>query len=88
MKKYFPKKYLIEILVTTVFLVAIELIFRAVEGFAIFDWATFRIFLSSFFLVVFFTFFISLAKKEKTRKFWNIRFPAAWVSFLSLYLNQ
>ena len=97
MKKYIPKKYFIEIFITTIFLFAIELSFRAVEGFAIFDWATFRIFLSSFFLSVFLVFLTSFAKKEKTRKIWNLIFlfvatVYAWIqagfgNFLGVYIS-
>ena len=72
--------------------------FRAVEGFFFFDWATFRIFLSSFCFSIVLHFFLTFCKKERTRNLWRVIFLLissiyAWIqagfnNFLGVYISM
>ncbi len=68
MKKFIHKKFLLEVVITTIFFFSIEMIFRVVEKFTIIDWATFRIFLSCFFISLLLSFFTYFFKKDQTRR--------------------
>ena len=68
MKKFIHKKFLLEVVITTIFFFSIEMIFRVVEEFTIIDWATFRIFLSCFFISLLLSFFTYFFKKDQTRR--------------------
>lgn len=97
MKKFLYKEFLLESIITTCFLFGIEIIFRVVEGFMIIDWATWRIFLSSFFLSFLVTFFLFFFKKMQTRRrgiaiFLFIATIYTWIqagfnSFLGVYVS-
>lgn len=67
MKKYKNSVLLWESVILTLFFFGIELIFRVVQGFTIFDYATLRIFFSCAFLSILVEFFLSFFKKQKTR---------------------
>ena len=97
MKKYYSRDFLLEIIIFTAFIFGVEVIFRAVECFTIFDWATFRIFLSAFFIATIIEIILSFIKKNKVKK--TIRIIVlllitiyAWVqagfnNFLGVYIS-
>ena len=97
-KKYIHNKYFIDILIFTVFFFGVEVIFRAVEGFSFFDWATFRIFLSSFCFSIVLHFFITFIKSERARNIIRLIFLLivsiyAWMqagfnNFLGVYISM
>lgn len=68
MKKLGNKDYWCEIFFLFSFIFGIELIFRAVSSFNIFDYATLRIMLSSLFLAIIIEFLISFIKKKQKRE--------------------
>lgn len=68
LKKLLNKDFWGETLLTTVLLFCIEMIFRMVSSFAIFDWATLRIFLSCFILATIIEVLVSFIKKKRTRE--------------------
>ncbi len=98
MKKFIHNKYFIDILVFTAFFFGVEVIFRAVEGFAFFDWATFRILFSSFFFSIVLHFFITFIKSERIRDTIRLIFLLvvtiyAWIqtgfnNFLGVYISM
>ena len=67
LKKILNKDFWIEALIITVLYFGVELIFRLVSGFAIFDWATLRILLSNFVLATIIEVLISFIKKKRVR---------------------
>lgn len=97
MKKYINRNFILEILIFTAFIFGIEVIFRAVEGFGIIDWATFRILLSSFFLAAVVILISSFIKKENIKRIFKIIVILAvsiyaWVqagfnNFLGVYIS-
>ena len=97
-KKYIHNKYFIDILIFTVFFFGVEVIFRAVEGFSFFDWATFRIFLSSFCFSIVLHFLITFIKSERARNIIRLIFLLvvsiyAWIqagfnNFLGVYISM
>jgi len=68
MKKYKNISFYWEAFVFFCFFFGIEIIFRVVEGFSLFDYATLRILLSSFFFAFFIEFVLSFIKNQKVRK--------------------
>ena len=68
MKKLGNKDYWCEIFFLFSFIFGIELIFRVVSSFNIFDYATLRIMLSSLFLAIIIEFLISFIKKKQKRE--------------------
>ena len=68
MKKYKNIDLWIETSILSLFLIAIEIIFRVLEKITIIDYATIRIILSSIILAFVFEFFISFLPKKKTRE--------------------
>ena len=67
LKKLLNKDFWSEALIITVLYFGVELIFRMVSGFAIFDWATLRILLSNFVLATIIEVLISFIKKKRVR---------------------
>ncbi len=67
MKKFKKNKYWLETFFWIIFLFGIEVIFRVVENFQVFDYATLRIFFSCVFLGTVLEFFLSFFSKRKTR---------------------
>ncbi len=67
MKKYKNSVLILESIFLTFFFFGIELIFRVVENFSIFDFATLRIFFSCAFISILLEFFLSFLRKQKTR---------------------
>lgn len=67
MKKLLNKDFWSEVLITSVLFFGVEIIFRMVSGFAIFDWATLRILLSSFILATIIEVIVSFIKKKRVR---------------------
>lgn len=68
MKKYKITLFFQEILTLFLFCFSIEILFRVLIGFQLFDWATLRILCSTLLLVIFFEFLMSFFKKPKTRE--------------------
>ena len=67
LKKLLNKDFWSEVLITSVLFFGVEIIFRMVSGFTIFDWATLRILLSSFILATIIEVIVSLIKKKRVR---------------------
>ena len=67
LKKLLNKDFWSEVLITSVLFFGVEIIFRMVSGFAIFDWATLRILLSSFILATIIEVIVSFIKKKRVR---------------------
>ena len=67
MKKLLNKDFWSEVLITSVLFFGVEIIFRMVSGFTIFDWATLRILLSSFILATIIEVIVSFIKKKRVR---------------------
>lgn len=67
LKKLLNKDFWSEILITSVLFFAVEMIFRIVSGFAIFDWASLRILLSNFVFATIIEVIISFIKKKRIR---------------------
>ena len=97
MKQSNFKMEIAEWFVHSVFLLAIELFFRVIERYAILDWATVRILLSSFGLCLFITLCLSFCKSRKKRNWvWGIFFFVisvySWIqigfrNFLGMYIS-
>ncbi len=77
MKQNNLKKQFLEVCVISIFFFTIELIFRAIENFPIFSWATFRIFLSCFGIVSILSLVLSFCKSKKIHN-------EVWLFFLFL----
>ena len=67
LKKLLNKDFWSEVLITSVLFFGVEIIFRMVSGFTIFDWATLRILLSSFILATIIEVIVSFIKKKRVR---------------------
>ncbi len=67
MKKYKNSTIFLEGFIATLFFFSIEVIFRVIEGFNLFDYATLRIFLSCMTLSFILEFFLSFIKTRKKR---------------------
>ena len=67
LKKLLNKDFWSEVLITSVLFFGVEIIFRIVSGFTIFDWATLRILLSSFILATIIEVIVSFIKKKRVR---------------------
>lgn len=68
MKKYKIRDFFKEIIIFTCFLFSVEVLFRVVDGFSILDYATLRIFLSSFCIATFFECLFSFVKSRRIRE--------------------
>jgi len=65
--KRFNKTFIIESFIGTFFFFGIEIIFRVLEGFSLFDYAMLRIFISCVFLSSMLQLFLTFIKKRKIR---------------------
>lgn len=66
-KNIFKDTFVKNLVFVTVFIFVIEVLFRALNNFEIFDYATLRIFISSFIITFIFTFLGSLTKRKWLR---------------------
>ena len=72
MKLKINKQFWLETIIATIFFWAIEIIFRVVEEYQIFAWATLRIFLSSFAICLFVNFLASFFHNIKINRIVNV----------------
>ncbi len=89
--------YWLETFITTIFLFAIELIFRIIENYEIITWANLRIFLSCFLLAIIWNFIGMLFKGIKKRRIFNIFLlliasvygfaQAGFLNFIGIYMS-
>lgn len=97
MKSKINKQMWLEILITTIFLFSMELIFKVVEKFNIFSYATIRIFLSSFLIVLLSNFLFSFIKSNQKRRICNLILlaiasiyaaaQAGFLNFIGIYMS-
>ena len=81
MKLKINKQFWLETLIITIYFWAVELIFRVVENYNVFSWATFRIMLSSLAICIVFNFITSFFHNIKTTRIINF----ILLLFISIY---
>ena len=97
-KKFsFNDNFILNLILMTLMFFLVELIFKAVSGFSIIDWATVRIFVSSFIFALIITFLSSLIKRRIIRNIINLIFLFvytiyAWlqigfINYLGVYIS-
>lgn len=68
MKKLINKNFWQETIIATIFLFSVEIIFRVISSFSVINWATLRIFFSSFCLALILEIMLSFIKKRYLRE--------------------
>lgn len=86
-KTYIEDIYIFNIILMTLIFFSIELIFRIISKFAIFDYATLRILISSFIIALIVTFLSSLTKKKWLRNTINLVFVFGYTLYAWLQLG-
>lgn len=96
-KSMFRDTYVRNLMFVTVIIFLIEVLFRAISGFALLDYATLRIFLSSFILSLIITFLSSLTKRKWLRNTINLLFifvytiytwlQIGFINYLGVYIS-
>ncbi len=97
MKLQINKQFWIEIGIAIIYLFSLEVIFRAIENYTIFSWATLRILFSSALLIVIWNFFFSFIKNTKKQRLSNLILlsiatiysiaQAGFLNFLGIYVS-
>ena len=87
-KSVFKDTYIRNLIFVTLIIFLIEVLFRAISGFALLDYATLRIFISSFILTLIVTFLSSLTKKKWLRNTINLLFILIYTIYSWLQIQQ
>ena len=96
-KNVFKDTYIRNLIFVTFIIFLVEVLFRAISGFALLDYATLRIFISSFILTLIVTFLSSLTKKKWLRNTINLSFillytiyswlQIGFINYLGVYIS-
>ena len=97
MKLKINKQFWLETFIATLYFWAVEIIFRVVESYSVFSWATFRILLSSFAICLFLNFITSFFHNLKVTRIFNLILliiisfysmaQAGLLNFIGLYMS-
>ena len=97
MKLKINKQFWLETFIATLYFWAVEIIFRVVENYNVFSWATFRILLSSFAICLFLNFITSFFHNLKVTRIFNLILliiisfysmaQAGLLNFIGLYMS-